>query len=924
MFSLRYRHNTTDILVNTTQSYFTSHLSYFLVSICFDHTSMAFRCTTVYHVGTMIDNHPSIHSQSELILAQQINWTLRKQFYIGSSPPLATLMYTSLAKLTGYHGNESILYAGQILKEFPLATLRYWTMIISALTIPAIYTLICILGRSHTTALLTSSFLLLENSMVIQSRYISENPLCILFCCFAGCSFFYSQPTVTSRQCLTGILLGCALCTKWQGGTTIAFFLVIAIYEWWQKIGDPATPMKQSMVYIGVQCLTLLILPMIVYVLLFQCHFQKIPGAGDHDLFLASDLRYSLKGNTFDPVQQSVAFGSHVVLKHVGTNNGYLHSDNKIFESGSHQNQVTVYPYEDLNNIWVIQKVDGKIYDGPPDYLRNNYAFKLEHYASTRKLHSHDQNAPIHSGDGFYEVTSYGDPSVVNDGNDLWWIRIVEDDDGYDTDSDEPIHALTTRFRLLHQRGCYLSSHYQPLPLADGAQQEVTCMAGAKSTVSAWVFEYTHHPDLEGETPMIQYEKPTFFSKFQYVHHLMKNYKKVVYDRLSSVEADDVEYVNTMMYYDELPQPWTWLRRLHAQLIWDDLTGRSVYIILHPLLRHITLVTLVLIPIIAFFSSLFSQLQWKRASMCCQQFLAGNEIQTATIALVGVVFHTAGIGLWPAHTITLSDMFPCLMYGTIAFTSLLEWLIVSSKNHHHCRSMTDVTNHHNKLTLMNYIGKTNYLWMMMMMILILLHVGQFLSWSSFMDGSSAWTSTQCKMYDIKGMDCDKYPLLPTPSTRSLTELIHKKKLTDDDDDDDDVEKKNDMIESRFIMMPGSVLRYDFDRGQEIKAEMDIASKRESAYIEAMANLTLPSFRYMRPMYTPGPNLEDITSLRHYVYLRIMKDEGYDDDDVNQAYRQPHRKLKGKGKKKKNKKGKKVKGKPKAKGKMKKNPRQFIK
>lgn len=52
-------------------------------------------------------------SQSELILAQQINWTLKGEFHIGTTPPLATMIYSMAARWTGYQGSESILYAGQ-------------------------------------------------------------------------------------------------------------------------------------------------------------------------------------------------------------------------------------------------------------------------------------------------------------------------------------------------------------------------------------------------------------------------------------------------------------------------------------------------------------------------------------------------------------------------------------------------------------------------------------------------------------------------------------------------------------------------------------------------------------------------------------------------------------------------------------------
>ncbi|KAI8336959.1 hypothetical protein BC941DRAFT_452605 [Chlamydoabsidia padenii] len=535
-----------------------------------------------WHSGT-----PHFITQSELLLAQEINWTLKGQFYIGSSPPLATLMYSFVANCLGYHGVESILYAGQTLHEFPLTSLRQLTMFISALVIPVIYTLMRVVGCAHTTALFT-------------------------------CGLF--------------------------------------VFDFVVNVGR-----KQVPKWIGIPSFTLMILPITIYISLFQWHFYHVPNAGDHDFFLSSSLRYSLNGNTFEPVQQYIAYGSHVVLKHVSSNNGYLHSDDKIFEGGSNQNQVTVYPYEDMNNIWVIQKLDGKTYaDKDPEYLYNNNAFKLEHYASTRKLHSHDHKAPVHTGEGFYEVT-------------------------------------------------------------------------AKTTVSSWVFEYAHHP-------------------------------KFVYDRLSSVPPDETEPTDTMMYSGREPQPFHWLKSTYAYLIWDDLTGRSVLVVLHPMLRYLTLSALALFPLIAVFSAFAFQLHWSHSMIWCQEFWSNRHIKSATMMLGGVLIHAIGVMICPPHT-----------------------------------------------------------------------------------------------FQIKNIDCEKYPAIVPDLTVSF----------DDDDgpisvmdpqliEGADHPQENHDLESRHIMMPGTPLRFEYERGQEMRAEMEIAKVRENAYREAVASLIKPAHRFVRATFNQGPTLEEIT------------------------------------------------------------------
>jgi dolichyl-phosphate-mannose--protein O-mannosyl transferase len=60
------------------------------------------------------------------------------------------------------------------------------------------------------------------------------------------------------------------------------------------------------------------------------------------------------------------------------------------------EQEVLLYPHIDLNNIWTIHK-HGEIWNSsqPVEFVRNHDTVRLEHFASTRKLHSHDIPAPV-------------------------------------------------------------------------------------------------------------------------------------------------------------------------------------------------------------------------------------------------------------------------------------------------------------------------------------------------------------------------------------------------------------------------------------------------------------------------------------------------------------------------------------------------
>lgn len=70
------------------------------------------------------------------------------------------------------------------------------------------------------------------------------------------------------------------------------------------------------------------------------------------------------------------------------------------------EQEVTMYPHFDLNNIWIIHRAGKRWNDTQPlEYVRNNDQVMLEHYATSRKLHSHDHRPPVTNKKEQSEVT---------------------------------------------------------------------------------------------------------------------------------------------------------------------------------------------------------------------------------------------------------------------------------------------------------------------------------------------------------------------------------------------------------------------------------------------------------------------------------------------------------------------------------------
>ncbi|CAO3647692.1 unnamed protein product [Cunninghamella echinulata] len=187
-------------------------------------------------------NFPDTITTSELVIAQQINWSLNGNFFIGSLPPVTIMMYTLVAKFLGYKGNELILFSGQSITDFPLAQLRFLSILINSLTIPSSYMLVRALKHNNLTAFFTAFLLTFENGTVIQSRYLSADAITPLIYCLVIWSFFSYQNEKCSsikKNCITGILIGLALCTKWQTILLVLSIWSIAISKGYKNICDP-------------------------------------------------------------------------------------------------------------------------------------------------------------------------------------------------------------------------------------------------------------------------------------------------------------------------------------------------------------------------------------------------------------------------------------------------------------------------------------------------------------------------------------------------------------------------------------------------------------------------------------------------------------------------------------------------------------
>lgn len=275
-------------------------------------------------------------------------------------------------------------------------------------------------------------------------------------------------------------------------------------------------------------------IPMSFYIAMFGIHFLCLVNPGEGDGFMSSEFQATLNSKGMQDVPADVILGSRVSIRHHNTAGGYLHSHNLMYPGGSKQQQITLYPHKDENNLWLLENqtqpldLSGQAVNGTnawdtinPVYLKDGDVVKLFHLTTSRRLHSHDVRPPVTEADWQNEVSAYGYDGFEGDANDLFRVEIVKKL-SHGEEAKQRVRTIETKFRLVHvMTGCTLFSHKVKLPDWASEQQEVTCAKGGTLPNSVWYVEQNEHPMLGENAEKVNYRNPGFFGKFWELQKVM-------------------------------------------------------------------------------------------------------------------------------------------------------------------------------------------------------------------------------------------------------------------------------------------------------------------------------------------------------------------------------------------------------------------
>uniref|UniRef100_A0A8C4Z3D6 dolichyl-phosphate-mannose--protein mannosyltransferase n=1 Tax=Gadus morhua TaxID=8049 RepID=A0A8C4Z3D6_GADMO len=357
----------------------------------------------------------------EVYYGQFVSLYMKRVFFVDESgPPLGHMILAFGAYLGGFDGNFPWNRIGA---EYPSSMsvwgLRLLPAVCGALCVPLAYLLQLELGSSHYAALGASLLILMENSLIVQSRFMlleSHSPLCSR----------YLWLIVAASSCAG------AVGVKYVGVFTYLLLLGIASVHTWQLIGQRL----RVFVECGCRVVCLVVLPVLLYVFCFYVHLTVLRHSGPHDQLMSSAFQASLEGGLSritrgQPLE--VAYGSQVTLRSSASQTipCWLHSHKANYpiryEDGrgsSHQQQVTCYPFKDVNNWWIIKDPGRQelVVNTPPRPVRHGDVIQLLHGMTSRFLNSHDVAAPM--SPHAQEVSGYIDFNVSMVMQNLWRVDI--------------------------------------------------------------------------------------------------------------------------------------------------------------------------------------------------------------------------------------------------------------------------------------------------------------------------------------------------------------------------------------------------------------------------------------------------------------------------------------------------------------------
>ncbi|RWS24389.1 protein O-mannosyl-transferase 1-like protein, partial [Leptotrombidium deliense] len=382
-------------------------------------------------------------------------------FYFDAQPPFAIQLISIAAYFAGYDGNNVFkAIGGEYNANVPLKSLRFIPALCGSLIVPLVYQICIEIGLNPSTAILASLFVIFENSLLTQSRFILIDTILILLLLIGVYAFLkFRKKVLFSKSWFVWLFvsstsLTLAVCVKFIGFAYLSLVAILCFYDFWFQIADKSRKTislwMQSLIYF----LYFIVWPIIIYCCVFYVHLTTLVNAGPHDNIMTSAFQASLEGGLASITKGQpleIIHGSQITLRHTHGRTCWLHSHTDVYpikypdnRGSSHQQQVTCYSFKDVNNWWIVKKPQKSdlVASEPVERIKHGDIVQLVHGMSGRTLNSHDVAAAMSPHN--QEVSCYINYNISMPSQNLWRIDLINGDD-----TDNHWHTIRSKIRLI-------------------------------------------------------------------------------------------------------------------------------------------------------------------------------------------------------------------------------------------------------------------------------------------------------------------------------------------------------------------------------------------------------------------------------------------------------------------------------------------
>lgn len=223
--------------------------------------------------------HPVATVFDEVYHGNFINAYSSGQYFFDIHPPLARLLIKFFGDVIGVSHNIDFGQIGNALPQ-DIILLRFLPLIAGTILPIIIYFICRNLNFSKISSFTAGTLICLENSLIVQSRFILFDSMLILFG-FSALLLYLIYIKKESKYLLlcSAMLAAAAFSVKWTG---LAFPLLIAILEI-IRIKN----IKKIAKFISVYA----IIGLILYISVFAIHFSYLKSPGPGDVFMTKDFQ---------------------------------------------------------------------------------------------------------------------------------------------------------------------------------------------------------------------------------------------------------------------------------------------------------------------------------------------------------------------------------------------------------------------------------------------------------------------------------------------------------------------------------------------------------------------------------------------------------------------------------------------------------